>query len=87
MLSVEKGFNVVFTGFFHSEVKFPYRLEPGHSCSVLVEAGRLANILRTGGFDGIVEIRALFRDRLGKEYLSTVMKLDIATWERMGSGQ
>lgn len=57
-------------GFFHSDSKFPCRLEPGEGCSVLIAVAELTSDLKRAGYSGHVKIRGAYRDKIGTMYLS-----------------
>jgi len=62
-------------GFLHSEVQFPHRLEPGESCTVLLEIGKLRSDIASAGYSGTVKIRGAFRDKTDNEFFSDEFKL------------
>lgn len=61
-------------GFLHSEVKFPHRLEPGESCTVLLDIKDLRSSVTKAGYSGAVKIRGAFRDKTDTEFFSDEFK-------------
>lgn len=62
-------------GFLHSDAQFPHRLEPGESCTVLLDIGILRSSLAKAGYSGTVKIRGAFRDKTDIEFFSDEFKL------------
>jgi hypothetical protein len=57
-------------GFFHSDVQFPRRLEPGEGCSVLITVDVLTSSVVRAGHSGPVKICGAYRDKIGTVFLS-----------------
>ena len=70
-------------GFFHSDSKFPCRLEPGEGCSVLITVAELTSSLQRAGYSGTVKIQGAYRDKIGTVYLSEPFEASSASSQSM----
>ncbi len=74
---------LVFTsGFLHSEVTFPHRLDAGESCTVLLDVRELISGLERAGFSNIVNIQGAYRDKVGTTFLSKPYEFEPRAWMR-----
>ncbi len=63
-----------------SESRFPNILEPGHSINSWNDLKSTAQSLKDEGFEGVIKIQAVVKDKLDKKYKSKKMKLNLNEW-------
>ncbi len=66
---------------------FPFRLEPGASCRVMLPAWRVARAVEKLGLKGKTKFQARFPDEAGNEYLSKPLKVDASVFANMATDE
>jgi hypothetical protein len=69
-------------GFDYQDVHFPVRLETGNGCQAHVHMANIVEGLVRAGFQETAEIRVVFCDQAGREYISKAVTIEIPTWAR-----
>jgi len=63
------------------DVTFPYKLGPGESCKILIQAQKLAIELKSEGTSGKVKVVGFYQDQINNIYRSKPFDFGIDYWE------
>ena len=64
----------------HSDVTFPYELQPGKDCRVWSDAKKFAQTLKHEGYYGSINLVPYFKDQLGRVYKGKKWKFNLDVW-------